>query len=103
MTVTAERFEDVSETGDPHPFDYRGVVYRFAEGRRTLVARAYDDEPGRLSFLSWDDGRLIRPVPPPRLLGRAVAHARAELGATDVRLLTQRGYVSLGRGARALR
>ncbi|WP_420455429.1 hypothetical protein [Rubrivirga sp.] len=97
MTVTAERFEDVSEPGDPHPFAYRGTVYRFSEDGRTLTARAYNDTPGQLSFLSWDDGRRIRRVPRPRLLRRAVAYARTALGATDVRLLTRRGYVPLGR------
>ncbi len=91
MTVTSERFEDVSGPDDPH-WEYRGTLYRFGDGERVLLARVYDDEPETLFVLSWA-GERFRQAPRHPLFRAAVAHARLALGVAEVRVLLPRGYV----------
>ena len=104
MRVSIDHHVDASDTDvdGMHDWHYEYGVYRFSQGWRSLVARAYTDEPRKVAFLSCEvkvfgfcrhrllstaDLRLS-------LFVAAAAHLRG-LGVTSFDRLTKTGYVSI--------
>jgi hypothetical protein len=59
MQVTQERFEDAGEhdANGFYEYYYSGTIYRFTFPTRTFVARRYDDETSKVSFLCIENPR----------------------------------------------
>jgi hypothetical protein len=104
MRVSIDRHVDASDTDADgmHDWHYEYDVYRFSQGWRSFVARAYTEEPGKAAFLSREvkvfgfyRHRLLGSADlTSSLFVAAVAHLRA-LGVTSFDRLTNTGYVSI--------
>jgi len=106
MRVSIDHHIDASDTDADgmHDWHYEYDVYRFSQGWKSFVARAYTDEPGKVAFLSCEvkvlgfyRHRLLNAADlKSSLFGDAVAHLRG-LGMTSFDRLTKaNGYVSIG-------
>lgn len=104
MRVSIDHHVDASDTDADgmHDWHYEYDVYRFSQGWRSFVARAYTHEPGKAAFLSREvkvfgfyRHRLLSSADlTSSLFGDAVAHLRG-LGVTSFDRLTNTGYVSI--------
>ena len=94
MDVETEQFEDVGEADADGfvDYEYRGFIYYFREGGRTLKARRYDDTPSEAAFLCWDEppGRFDE-IPDDALFAEAVRYFRSE-GVAELSVLLPGGY-----------
>ncbi len=103
MKVSVSHHIDASEPDAAGDYDYyyEYYLYRFSDGRRSYVARAYADEPGQAAFLAVEEeGRngFVGPADEEdALFVEAVAYLRL-CGRTALSRLTEaEGYVPLGR------
>lgn len=105
MRVSIDHHVEASEAdaNGMHDWHYEYDAYRFSQGWRSFVARAYTDEPGKVAFLSREvkifgfyRHRLLNSADLESPLFRAaVAHLR-DLGMTSFDRLTEaNGYVSI--------
>ena len=105
MRVSIDHHVDASDLDADgfHDWHYEYDVYRFSQGWRSFVARAYTDEPGKVAFLScevkvfgFSRHRLLNFADlGSSLFVAAVAHLRG-LGMTSFDRLTEaNGYVSI--------
>ena len=102
MRVSVDHYVDASDTDADgmHEWYYEYDVYRFSQGGRSFVARAYTDEPEKAAFLSCEvkifgfrRRRLLGPADiRSSLFAAALAHLR-RLGMTTIDRLTKAGYV----------
>lgn len=102
MRVSVDHYVDASDTDADgmHEWYYEYGVYRFSQGGRSFVARAYTDEPGKAAFLSCEvkifgfrRHRLLNSADlRSSLFVAALAHLR-RLGMTSIDRLTKAGYV----------
>lgn len=108
MHVSVDHHIDASDTDADgmHDWHYEYHIYRFSQGRKAYVARAYVDDPGKVAFLSCEvrllGVRRFRFLTSAdletSLFAAAVNHLR-NLGMTEFDWLTKaEGYVPIGAG-----
>jgi hypothetical protein len=98
MEIHSERFEDASEQDADGLYDYfySGTLFTFRGAEHGYVARQYEDDTSKASFLSGLIGEsrtMLSSIPyDDELFREAVAHLVINAGASKICALVGSGY-----------